>query len=78
MIMAENSGNNCERSQIFTASSAQECRYVDVLKARAQELGLDSNFVGDKRKRETWEALLESHKEAKPVKPQFVVKPNQP
>jgi len=53
MIMAENSGNNCERSQIFTASSAQECRYVDVLKARAQELGLDSNCVGDKRKRET-------------------------
>jgi len=51
--MAENSGNNCERSQIFTASSAQECRYVDVLKARAQELGLDSNCVGDKRKRET-------------------------
>ena len=76
--MAENSGNNCERSQIFTASSAQECRYVDVLKARAQELGLDSNCVGDKRKRETWEALLESHKEAKPVKPKFVVKPNQP
>jgi len=76
--MAENSGNSCERSQIFTASSAQECRYVDVLKARAQELGLDSNCVGDKRKRETWEALLESHKEAKPAKPQFVVKPNQP
>jgi hypothetical protein len=78
MIMAENSGNSCERSQIFTAFSAQKCRYVDVLKARAQELGLDSNCVGDKRKRETWEALLESHGEAKPIKPQLVVKPNQP
>ena len=76
--MSENSGDNCERSQIFTASSARDCRYVDVLKSRAQELGLDSDCVGDKRKRETWESLLESHGEAKPVKPQFVVKPNQP
>jgi hypothetical protein len=76
--MSENSGNNCDRSQNFTASSARDCRYVDVLKSRAQELGLDCDCVGDKRKRETWESLLESHREAKPAKPQFVAKPNQP
>jgi hypothetical protein len=76
--MAENSGKDCERSQIFTASSARDCRYVDVLKARAEELGLDSDCVGDKRKRETWEVLLETHREAKPARPQFVSKPNQP
>jgi hypothetical protein len=76
--MSENSEDNGERSQNFTASSARDCRYVDVLKTRAQELGLDSNCVGDKRKRETWETLLDSHGESKPVKPQFVVKPNQP
>lgn len=76
--MAENSQENCERSQNFTASSARDCRYVDVLKARAEELGLDSDCVGDKRKRETWEAVLENHGEKKPAKPQFVPKPNQP
>jgi hypothetical protein len=76
--MAENSGENCDRSQIFTASSARDCRYVDVLKARAEELGLDSDCVGDKRKRETWEVLLETHGEEKPVRPQFVPKANQP
>lgn len=77
--MSENSGDNCERSQIFTAFSAVECRYLNLLKARAQELGLNSDcVVGDKRKTETWEALLDSHGEAKPVKPQFVAKPNQP
>jgi hypothetical protein len=76
--MAEKSGENCERSQNFTASSARDCRYVDVLKARAEELGLDSDCVGDKRKRETWEAVLENHGEEKPAKPQFVSKPNQP
>ena len=74
--MAEKSGENCERSQIFTASSARDCRYVDVLKARAEELGLDSDCVGDTRKRETWEVLLETHGEDKPVKPLFVPKPN--
>jgi hypothetical protein len=51
---------------------------VDVLKARAEELGLDFDCVGNKRKRETWEAVLENHGEAKPAKPQFVPKPNQP
>ena len=51
--MSENSEDNCERSQNFTASSARDCRYVDVLKARAQKLGLDSDCIGDKRKRET-------------------------
>jgi hypothetical protein len=76
--MAENSGENCDRSQIFTASSARDCRYVDVLKARAEELGLDSDCVGDKRKRETWEVLLETYGEEKPVRPQFVPKTNQP
>jgi hypothetical protein len=51
---------------------------VDVLKARVEELGLDSDCVSDKRKRETWEAVLENHGEEKPAKPQFVPKPNQP
>jgi hypothetical protein len=51
---------------------------VDVLKARAEELGLDSDCVGDKRKRETWEAVLENHGEEKPAKPQFIPKPTQP
>jgi hypothetical protein len=76
--MSENSEDNCERSQNFTASSARECRYVDVLKTRAQELGLDSDCIGDKRKRETWEAVLKNHGEEKPAKPRFVAKPNQP
>lgn len=76
--MSENSEDNCERSQKFTAFSARDCRYVDVLKTRAQELGLDSDCVGDKRKRETWEAVLENHGEEKPAKPRFVAKPNQP
>jgi hypothetical protein len=76
--MSENSEENYERSQNFTASSARDCRYVDVLKARAQELGLDSDCIGDKRKRETWEAVLENHGEEKPAKPKFVAKPYQP
>jgi hypothetical protein len=49
-----------------------------VLKVRAEELGLDSDCVGDKRKRKTWEAVLENHGEKKTGKPQFVPKPNQP
>jgi len=76
--MSENSEDNCERSQNFTASSTVECRYVDLLKAQAQELGLDFDCVGDKRKTETWEGLLDSHGVAKPAKPKFVAKPNQP
>jgi len=75
--MSENSGNNCERSQIVTAFSPRECRYIDLLKLRAQELGLDC-VVGDKRKRETWEALLDSYGVTKPVKPRLVPKLSQP
>ena len=75
--MSENLDENCDRSQFFTASSTVECRYLNLLRARAQELGLDSGVVGDKRKTETWEALLDSHGVAKPVKPKFLAKPNE-
>lgn len=48
---------------------------IDVLKLRAEQLGLThyASLYGDKRKRETWEKLLEHEPELEPLhpRPQF-------
>ena len=55
---------------------ARECRQIDCLKARAHELGLCeyAKLYGDKRKRETWEKLLDSHGELEPLRPRLIEK----
>jgi hypothetical protein len=55
---------------------ARECRQIDCLKARAHELGLSdyAKLYGDKRKRETWEKLLDSHGELEPLRPRLIEK----
>lgn len=55
---------------------ARECRQIDCLKARAHELGLCeyAKLYGDKRKRETWEKLLDSHSALEPLRPRLIEK----
>lgn len=55
---------------------ARECRQIDYLKARAHELGLCkyASLYGDRRKRETWEKLLDSQGELEPLRPRLVEK----
>lgn len=59
---------------------ARECRQIDFLKARAHELGLSdyAKLYGDKRKRETWEKLLDSQGELEPLRPRLIEKSRQP
>jgi hypothetical protein len=53
---------------------ARKCRQIDCLKARAHELGLCeyAKLYGDRRKRETWEKLLDSHGELEPLRPRVI------
>src|SRR5919199_1615566 len=55
---------------------ARECRQINCLKARAHELGLCeyAKLYGDKRKRETWEKLLDSRGELEPLRPRLIEK----
>lgn len=61
---------------IAPIAPARECRQIDFLKARAHELGLCdyAKLYGDKRRRETWEKLLESHGELEPLRPRLIEK----
>jgi len=56
------------RSHLFTG---KDSRSISALKLRAEQLGLThyASLYGDKRKRETWEKLLEHEPELEPRQP---------
>jgi len=55
-------------SHLFTG---KDSRSISALKLRAEQLGLThyASLYGDKRKRETWEKLLEHEPELEPLQP---------
>ena len=58
------------RSHLFTG---KDSRSISALKLRAEQLGLThyASLYGDKRKRETWEKLLENEPELEPLQPRL-------
>jgi hypothetical protein len=66
--MTENPPTATGRSHLFTG---KDSRSISALKLRAEQLGLThyASLYGDKRKRETWEKLLENEPELEPLHP---------